>query len=196
VADVSAQAVPTPPTRGWVPDPLRQQLADFKIDDVLALPEGAPRVELIDGVMNVVPSPATGHQTIARRLCNWLEANATSGCFPIMAVGIHLDETNGREPDVLLIREPVPDRHYFSPEEVVIAVEVVSPGTRKRDRLQKPAEYADAGIPYYWRVEQRPVHVYAYGLRGGAYQLLADSDTVLKLDEPFPINLPIDAIRP
>ena len=40
------------------------------------------------------------------------------------------------------------------------------------------------------------MHVYAYGLREGSYELLADSDTMLKLDEPFPISLPIKAIRP
>jgi Uma2 family endonuclease len=33
---------------------------------------------------------------------------------------------------------PVADRHFSDPAQVVIAVEVVSPGTRKRDRLQKP----------------------------------------------------------
>jgi Uma2 family endonuclease len=98
---------------------------------------------------------------------------------------------------VLLLRRPVEDSHYFTAEQVVIAVEVVSPGTRKRDRFEKPGLYADSGIPYYWRVEKDPrVHVYAYGLRGGAYQLLADSDTMLKVDEPFPISLPIEAIRP
>jgi Uma2 family endonuclease len=196
VATVSAQPVPSPPTHGWVPDPVRQKAADYTVDDVLTLPEDAPRVELLDGVMLVVPSPAIGHQTIARRLCNWLEANAPSEYRAEIAVGIRLDVKNSREPDVLLLRRPLRDSHYFTPDQVVIAAEVVSPGTRKRDRFEKPGMYADAGIPYYWRVEQDPVHVYAYGLRDGAYKLLADSDTVLKVDEPFPINLPVQAITP
>jgi Uma2 family endonuclease len=195
VADVSAQAVPTP-SGEWVPDPVRQRLADFKLEDVLDLPEDAPRVELLDGVMNVVPSPAADHQDIANLLWYWLRANAPAEYRAVAAVGIRLDDRNAREPDVLLLRRPVESSHYYEPYQVVVAVEVVSPGTRKRDRLQKPAEYADAGIPYYWRVEQNPVHVYAYGLRDGAYKLLADSDTTLKVDEPFPINLPIQAITP
>jgi Uma2 family endonuclease len=32
-------------------------------------------------------------------------------------------------------------------------VEVVSPSTTAIDRAVKPAMYADAGIPVYWRVE-------------------------------------------
>jgi hypothetical protein len=31
-----------------------------------------------------------------------------------------------------------------------VVVEVVSPGSRKADKLDKMAEYADAGIPFYW----------------------------------------------
>jgi hypothetical protein len=68
-------------------------------------------------------------------------------------------------------------------------------GTRKRDRFEKPGLYADAGIPYYWRVEKDP-RVHVSGLREGAYKLLADSETMLKVDEPFPIALPVQAITP
>jgi Uma2 family endonuclease len=193
---VSAQPVSAMPSGGWVPDPVRQLLADFKIDDVLDVPDDAPRVELVDGVMLVVPSPAVDHQDIGNLLWAWLRANAPAEFRAATAVGVQIDDRNSREPDVVLLRRPVENTHFFSPDQIVIAVEIVSPGTRKRDRLQKPAEYADAGIPYYWRVEQNPVHVYAYGLRDGAYALLADSDTMLKLDEPFPISLPIQAITP
>jgi hypothetical protein len=38
-------------------------------------------------------------------------------------------------------------------------VEVVSPGSRKADKLDKMAEYADAGIPFYWLVWLSGDHV-------------------------------------
>jgi Uma2 family endonuclease len=86
---------------------------------------------------------------------------------------------------------------------VVLAVEVVSPGTRRVDRFAKPGEYAAAGIRYYWRIEQDPVHVYAYrlGERPGPsgfrqYELVADSADVLELAEPFEIKLPVAEITP
>jgi Uma2 family endonuclease len=86
---------------------------------------------------------------------------------------------------------------------VVLAVELVSPGTRRVDRFAKPGEYAAAGIRYYWRVEQDPVHVYAYrlGERLGPsgfreYELITDAADLLDLAEPFEIKLPIAEITP
>ncbi|MDW5323226.1 Uma2 family endonuclease [Plantactinospora sp. KLBMP9567] len=109
-----------------------------------------------------------------------------------------------REPDVLVYRADVAsDRHFLLPHEVLLAVEIVSPGTRRTDRFSKPAEYAAAGIAGYWRVEQDPVRVYAYRLadrpgRSGnrEYELLAEADDVLELTQPFPIKLPIGDITP
>jgi Putative restriction endonuclease len=73
----------------------------------------------------------------------------------------------------------------------------VSSGTKRRDRIEKPADYADAGIPFFWRIEQNPVHVYAYELTtNGSYTLVADSDTELTLERPFEIRLPIGDITP
>src|ERR1044072_8348809 len=34
-----------------------------------------------------------------------------------------------------------------------LAVEIVSPTSQSMDRITKPALYARAGIPYYWRIE-------------------------------------------
>jgi Uma2 family endonuclease len=36
---------------------------------------------------------------------------------------------------------------------VLLAVEVVSRGSRREDRGSKPLAYAEAGIPHYWLVE-------------------------------------------
>ncbi|MBQ1050269.1 Uma2 family endonuclease [Micromonospora sp. C51] len=106
-----------------------------------------------------------------------------------------------RQPDVLLCRAGLPaDRSRLRPADVVLAVEVVSPGTRRVDRFAKPGEYAAAGIPFSWRVEQDPVHVYAYRLGdrigpGGErqYERVADS---AELTEPFEIKLPVHDLTP
>jgi hypothetical protein len=75
---------------------------------------------------------------------------------------------------------------------VLIAVEVVS-----RDRFEEPADYAAVRIPHYWRIEQDPVHVYAYELgEDGTYKLAADSDTELVLEQPFEIRLSIVDVTP
>lgn len=188
----------------WQPDPVRQRLADYTLEDLLNLPPDAPRVELVDGVIHVVPSPTEGHQDITFLICAWLRAQAPAHYKAAMAVGVAVTARDTREPDVLLRHAGgETDRHFFTPEQVVLAVEVVSPSTRRTDRLIKPVEYAAAGIPYYWRVEQDPVHVYAYqlstqpGLSGRReYELVAESGKLLELAQPFPLALPIADITP
>jgi Uma2 family endonuclease len=176
----------------WSPDPVKQRNAGYTFEDVLRLPDDAPRVELWDGVLTVTPSPAAGHQKINWRLAAWLEDHLPSGYEPQMAVGVVVDVRRTLEPDALILHSPVdPDHHYFEAEQVVVAIEIVSPGTRKRDRLQKPGLYAAAGIPHYWRIEQNPAHAFAYDLVNGRYHLTADSADELVLSAPFDIKLPI-----
>ena len=53
------------------------------------------------------------------------------------------------------------------------------------------------GIRHYWRIEQHPVHLYAYDLGDdGHYALVADGAELIELDRPFPIKLPIAEITP
>jgi Uma2 family endonuclease len=195
---MSAQPVESRAHRMWSPDPLRQSLAAYTVEDVLALPGDAPRVELRDGVMIVVPSPTFDHQDIQFLLQRWLRDN-TPGDFRVSAgVGVAVELNQTFEPDVLLVRRDVNGgSHYAMADQVVLAVEIVSPGTKRRDRIEKPADYAAAGIPFFWRIEQNPVHVYAYELAtNGSYTLVADSDTELILERPFEIRLSIGDITP
>nr|WP_232236771.1 Uma2 family endonuclease [Micromonospora globosa] len=200
---MSAEPIPTSPGP-WCPDPMRQQRADYTLEDLLTLPDDAPRVELVDGVFQVTPSPTLGHQTISSLLWLWLRSHAPVHLRASQAVGVGLSPNTSRQPDVLLHHAGLPsDRSLLRPADVVLAVEIVSPGTRRVDRFAKPGEYAAAGIPFYWRIEQDPVHLYAYRLGdrigpGGErqYELVDDSSEVIELSEPFAIKLPIAEIRP
>jgi Uma2 family endonuclease len=196
---MTAQPTGTDAHGMWPPDPMRQRRASYTVEDVLKLPADAPRVELRDGVMIVVPSPTLGHQDIGYLLWQWFRMNAPPHLRPSGATGVLVGLKDALEPDVLLLNAEtvVLDRHYSTADQVVIAVEVVSPGTKKRDRLEKPAEYAAAGVPFYWRIEQNPVHVFAYELGAdGAYTLVTDSTEELVVEKPFEIRLPISEITP
>jgi Uma2 family endonuclease len=75
----------------------------------------------------------------------------------------------------------------------VLVVEVVSPDSQVRDRERKPQLYAQAGIRYFWRVEDvdgRAV-VYEYELDPAthAYALRAIHRERLKLAQPFEIDI-------
>ncbi|WP_266304929.1 Uma2 family endonuclease [Micromonospora sp. NBC_00362] len=183
---------------------MRQQRADYTLEDLLTLPDDAPRVELVDGVVQVTPSPTLGHQDISFLLRLWLHSRVPGHLRVAQAVGVGLSRNTSRQPDLLLCRADVPsDRSTLRPSDVVLALEIVSPGTRRIDRFAKPGEYAAAGIPFYWRIEQDPVHVYAYRIGdrvgpGGErqYELVADGAEVIELTEPFDIKLPIAEITP
>ncbi|HEX5740630.1 MAG TPA: Uma2 family endonuclease [Pilimelia sp.] len=204
---MTAEPIPSVGARGgvlWHPDPARQLRADHTLEDLLSLPADAPRVELVDGVLHVAPSPSEDHQDICFLVCAWLRAHAPAGYKACLAVGVALSERDLRIPDVLLRQAGGEGgRHFLTADQVVLAVEIVSPGTRRTDRFAKPGEYAAAGIRHYWRVEQDPVHVYAYRLsdqpgRSGMreYVLAGDSTDVLTVDEPFAIRLPVARITP
>jgi Uma2 family endonuclease len=186
-------AGPKPVAQPWVPDVARMRRADYTVEDVLGFPDDAPRVELRDGELIVVPSPSLGHQDIGNLLWAWLRQHAPREFKAGTAVGVEVNSRNTFEPDVVLLRAPaVASHHYFAAEQVALVVEVVSPGTKRRDRFEKPTSYALAGVAHYWRIEQDPVHVFAYDLAAdGTYELVADSDTELVLTRPFEIRLPI-----
>jgi len=79
-----------------------------------------------------------------------------------------------RIPDVVVLRRSAyrRDRNQCLPADVVLVVEVVSPGSESTDRILKPIEYARAGIEHYWRVEISPeivVNTYRLG-ESSSYQ--------------------------
>ncbi len=181
----------------WSPALAKQKSAGYTVEDVLSLPDSAPRVELSDGVLQVVPSPSGAHQKINWRLVSWLDRHLPPGFEPQLALGMVIGYRSTLEPDALILRSPIDlDHHFVEPDQVVVAVEIVSPGTRRRDRLEKPALYAEAGVAHYWRIEQDPVHVFAYDLVAGRYELVADSTEELVLTAPFELRLAIRDITP
>ena len=64
-----------------------------------------------------------------------------------------------RSPDAALFDCAPNDLRPLPASYLKVVVEVVSPGSRKADKLDKTAEYADAGIPFYWLVWLSDDHV-------------------------------------
>lgn len=117
------------------------------------------RLECSEGVLVVNPSPRLGHQVAALRLARLLQ-DQLADCLVAPEVDVLLSEvpplTIRTPPDLVLIRPELlagdpPVRLRAS--DVLMAVEVVSPGSRRTDRITKRSEYAEAGIPLYWVVE-------------------------------------------
>lgn len=79
---------------------------------------------------------------------------------------------------------------------VAVAVEVVSPSSRAMDRVLKPAKYAAAGIPGYWRVESDPISLTAYTLRDGRYAELGSwgAGDIAEIAEPFTVRIDVQSL--
>lgn len=84
--------------------------------------------------------------------------------------GVRFDLHNDREPDVVIYHRSAIDKGRLEPGDLLLAVEVVSPGSQSTDRIAKPAQYAAAGIVHFWRLEQEPLELVTYELDGDRYR--------------------------
>jgi Uma2 family endonuclease len=179
---MTAEIVPMcPAPQGWT------------IADIDALPENGLRYELVDGVPRVMNPPKKNHQQAARRLATALESAVSSEIEIVEAVGVVLAEDNRPIPDVLaLVAGQDGEESNFPAAGVLLVAEVVSPSSRSDDRFRKPAQYAQAGIPVYLRVELDPPLVVAYAIGpDGLYVETgrAEPGERLTLTEPFAFSL-------
>lgn len=183
--------VPSPPD--WVfPPP-----GGFTADTFLRM-RGLPRrTELIDGSLVFASPRERWHSRVVNRLFYELAKQAPDGLDVEREMAVRLAKRQVPEPDVLVLRaeafgEERPTTHYF-PEDVVLAVEVVSPESEDRDRLTKPQRYAAGGIPHFWRVEnvdgRTVVYVYELDPATRAYALTGIHHDRLKLTVPFDIDI-------
>lgn len=125
----------------------------FTLDDLDALPEGQVRAELTDGALTISPAPTRLHQYIVGALCVRIDEMAPGPFSATWGTEIRLGTSLTRVPDVLVLRSREPERRWFSPSNVLIAVEVESLGHHVEERITRPALYAEFGIPHYWRIE-------------------------------------------
>ncbi|MFE0091212.1 Uma2 family endonuclease [Streptomyces sp. NPDC058991] len=179
-----------PPADGWT------------ADDLDRLPDLPPHTELIDGSL-VSMSPRTRfHSRAVRLLENALMDQALDHLEALREMTIKLDRRNRPEPDVLVVpveADTGPGQTWFTPEDVVLAVEVGSADSLERDREVKPRKYAQARVPHFWRVEQSDglpvVYVYELDPATAAYVPVDIFYQTLKVDRPFPIEIDLTAIN-
>lgn len=175
---------------GWPYDLMT--LAEFE-----ALSEDNSRqYELQDGVLVISPLQEAFHQRARLRVANALDQQLP----PIWDV-VHAVEVVTRSdfpacvrvPDVVVVAEGIIDTNpaRFAADQVLIAVEILSAGSRTTDTVVKPVEYAEAGIPYYWTVDLgEPVSVTAYRLGdNGQYAKDPAVTGVFTVVDPFPLSL-------
>ncbi len=136
------------------------------------------------------PSPSDPDQLVMGVIRAALDEQAPDGVVVTRGVEVRFGRRLTRTPDVLVVRTAEPGRHWFAPEEVLLAVEVESSESPVVDRTT-PAVYARYGIPHVWRVTPEPPLIRVTTLREGAHQQVAAGTHLIALD---PFRLEIDLV--
>ena len=173
-------------------------LADWE-----ALPEdNSAHYELQEGVLVASPRPAEPHQRALFLLAMQIHQQ-----LPPQWTHLEDFEVVVRAADPAIIRAPdlviVPrggGRARVAAAEVLLAVEIISPGSRNVDTHLKSVEYAEAGIPHYWLVDLDPptptVTVFGLGAPGDGYVESQHVSGGLVVAEPFELRIDVAALAP
>lgn len=158
-------------------------------------------IEVVDGIVVASPSASIRHNRPARILANALDAAGGGEWNADTDFDVRLQDVplTNRRPDVVVYRADSIDVTPIRPEHVLLAVEVVSPGSETTDRMVKLHQYATAGIPFYWRVEQAPtaiplVYTYVLDPASGCYRQGEVFAGAVKAVVPFAVEVNLGAL--
>jgi Uma2 family endonuclease len=166
----------------------------WTVDDLDDLPDDGNRYELVDGSLVVSPAPAKPHLRTVSRLHRLLVLQAPEG----YAVGENggVATTSKRTyfiPDLFVTEESALEgtEAAFRPDEVRLAVEVLSPGNRGTDLVLKRHYYAEMRIPQYWIVDPKTRTLTVLTLDGDRYgdEFVVKAGQRWRTEEPFPLEL-------
>jgi len=128
-------------------------------DDLARMPDDGRRHEIIDGVHYVTPSPVRRHQQLVRRLVvaigGYLELHPDLGEVYTAPFDTVFTQWDVVEPDLLFVAA---DQLNILTEPNVqgapaLVVEILSPGTKRRDVGVKLQLYDRGGVREYWIVD-------------------------------------------
>jgi len=164
------------------------------------LDTGKCRAEVLEGVVVVSPMPVYWHEEV----CQWLLLSFLPA-FPDNDWG---GDTAGEVklpltgdlivPDFMILsgKKTLPRLERFRPlDRVLLAAEVVSASSIRRDRVVKPRICAISGIPFYLLVDRftKPGTISLYSKPGkDGYAKVTTVTAGEKLQLPAPFNLTLD----
>jgi Uma2 family endonuclease len=181
-----------PPADGWTFDQVKNLELPFDW-------------ELVDGVIVARGQTKFWHNRVRDKVARALEDARTEPYEVVVEQCVMVDDQNVIKPDAIVFDprklnffelECVPTAH------LALVVEVVSPGSRRDDRVSKPAQFAAAKVPCYWRVELDRDHkltVHEYWLNADTLSYIpAPMHPVhhgkLITELPFPVEIGLDAL--
>jgi len=131
---------------------------DWNADDLQGLPDDGNRYEVIDGELFVGPAPTWTHQEavalLSRRLADSLDRQRVGHAF-IAPADVIFSPRRAVQTDVFVV--PLVDGRrpeaFHEVQRLLVAVEVLYPGTARADRVAKRLMFRDEGVGEYWIVD-------------------------------------------
>lgn len=167
---------------------VEKQPGMYTIDDYCALPDDQ-RVELIDGYFYDMAAPSTFHQLIVgeihRQIANYI-IDKDGACTPFISpvdVQLNNDEKTMVQPDVVIVCNPdqIITRNIVGAPDFLL--EVISPGSRRKDYIMKLHKYEEADVREYWLVDPYQKIVMVYFFEDDA------CPAIYPLDSDIPVNI-------
>jgi Uma2 family endonuclease len=156
----------------------RNDLGPYRAADYLALPD-EPRCELLYGRLPVTPAPTVRHQHVVARVLRLLLdlADRYGGHAIVSPVDVVLAEHSIVQPDVIYVTEArtsiLGARVEGAPD---LAVEILSPGTARRDLGEKLRLYAESGVREFWIVDPAERQIEFLVNEGGRFVVALPAD--------------------
>lgn len=147
---------------------------DLTYDDYASI-DDSNRYELVEGQLQLMsPAPTVNHQLISFELQKKIAQSCESDYIVLNApVDVILSASEVRQPDIVLVHRERIDilkkRGIIGAPDLV--VEILSPSTLKRDKIDKLNTYARFDIPEYWTVEPFSGILEEYIVNDNQYEL-------------------------
>jgi Uma2 family endonuclease len=138
--------MPALPATGWTVDMLE------------TLPDDGKRYEIVDGELFVTPSPNVAHQRVVGAMYVHLRAYVEGvrvGEVLLSPADVRSGGRTSVQPDVFVVKGSVRlgARDWPEVNDLLLAVEVVSPGSARADRGAKRGLYQRTRVGEYWIVD-------------------------------------------
>ena len=169
-------------------------------EDYAKIPDDGMRHEIIDGEHIVNPAPVPDHQEVSGNLYFALRVLKQEDRAKVYyaPIDVHLSLFDLVQPDLIAIatksKKHIGAKKIEGPPE--LAVEILSPGTKRLDKGRKRELYEREGVLEYWIVDPIERTLVQHNLVDGKYQAKTHtSGTVASTAFPG-FELDLDAIWP
>jgi len=98
------------------------------------------------------------------------------------------------QPDIVVLGDR--DSRGVAADSLLLAVEVLSPSTHRKDAVFKRSKYEDSGVAGLWIIDPETPSITAFDLVGGHFELAGEAigESAVTLNTPFAVTVTPSAL--